>query len=445
MATLDRSTMYGIIGAGSSGLAIAKNLKERGIPCEVFEREDDVGGNWYYGKPHSSVYRSTHLISSKPLTEYVDYPMPKEYPDYPSHQQVWEYFRSYARHFGLYDLIQFRTSVEHVVPAGEGWDVTIAPVLEDGTVEPARAETRHYRGVIIANGHNWDPKFPDYPGHFDGVSLHSSEYKTTDVLRDKQVLVVGAGNSGCDIAVESAQNAARTYHSVRRGYYYVPKFFFGKPADQIGEVSLRLRIPLPIRRALNTTLLNMVAGDPSRFGLPKPDHKLFETHPIINSQMLYFIGHGDILPKPDVAELFSDHVRFTDGTEAAVDVIIYATGFKITMPFIDKQYLNWANNKPNLYYHVFHPQFDNLFIVGLIQPDSGQWGLVDYQSQLVAEFIQAQQERPRRAAWFRHRKATMNQQLSHGIHYLESTRHYLEIEHFSYRNGLKRMIAQIHR
>ncbi len=432
MTTSDSSSKYCIIGAGSSGIAAAKNLKQLGIAYDVFEREDGVGGNWYYGKPHSSVYRSTHLISSKPLTEYTDFPMPKEYPDYPSHAQILAYFHAYVKHFDLEQNIQFNTGVERVAPADDGWDVTLST-----------GETRCYRGVIIANGHNWDPKFPVYPGHFDGVSLHSSDYKTIDVLREKRVLVVGAGNSGCDIAVEAAQNAAQTYQSARRGYHYVPKFLLGRPADQVGELSLKLRVPLPIRRAVDNVLIKLVAGDPQKFGLPRPDHKLFETHPIINSQMLYYVGHGGIIPKPDIQELRGDRVLFTDGSEVAIDVIVYATGFKMSFPFIDTSLLNWQHGHPSLYMNVFHPEYDNLFIIGLIQPDSGQWGLVDYQAQLVARFITCLQQNPNRAAWLRELKRRGQEDYGGGVKYKESTRHYVEIEHFSYRRKLQKLAAQM--
>jgi cation diffusion facilitator CzcD-associated flavoprotein CzcO len=432
VTTLEYSNKYCIIGAGSSGIAAAKNLKQLGIAYDVIEREDGVGGNWYYGKPNSSVYRSTHLISSKPLTEYTDFPMPREYPDYPNHAQVLAYFQAYVKHFDLERDIQFNTSVERVTPADNGWDVTLST-----------GETRRYRGVIIANGHNWDPKFPTYPGHFDGVSLHSSDYKTIDVLREKRVLVIGAGNSGCDIAVESAQNAAQTYHSSRRGYYYVPKFLLGKPADQIGEMSLRLRVPLPIRRAVNTTIIKAVAGNPQKFGLPKPDHKLFETHPIINSQMLYYVGHGDIIPKPDIQELRGDRVLFTDGSEVPIDVIVYATGFKMSFPFIDTSLLNWQHGHPSFYMNVFHPEYDNLFIIGLIQPDSGQWGLVDYQAQLMARFIRCLQHNPAKAARLRELKRRGQENYGGGVKYKESTRHYVEIEHFSYRRRLQKLAAQV--
>lgn len=434
---MDYAHRYCIVGAGTSGLAAAKNLKQLGIPCDVFEKLDDVGGNWYYGKPGSSVYKSTHLISSKPGTEYTDFPMPKDYPDYPNHWQAHEYIKSYARHFGLYELITFNTSVERIQPVEESarsplWEVTLST-----------GETRHYGGVIICNGHNWDPKWPTYPGHFDGVMLHSCQYKTPDVLRDKRVLVIGAGNSGCDIAVESAQNAKVTFHSTRRGYYYSPKYVFGKPADQVNELLLKLRVPLTIQRWSYSLLLKLLIGLPQDYGLPKPDHKFFETHPIVNQLILYYVGQGDIKPKPDVQEFRGNRVLFKDSSEEEIDVIICATGFNITFPFIEKRYLNWKDGKPTLYWHVFHPHYDNLFVIGLIQPDSGQWGLVDYQSQAVARFICAQRANSPRAEWMRRLKATAEQPKNRGIRYKESTRHLVEVEHFSYREHLKKLIRQL--
>lgn len=425
----DHTHKYCIIGAGSSGLAAAKNLSQHGIPFDVIEREADLGGIWNYESPNSSVYRSTHLISSKPLTEYTDFPMPDHYPDYPNRSQVLQYFHSYTHSFGLREFIEFKTSVASVDKAEQFWNVTFAS-----------GETRRYRGVIIANGHLWDPKFPDYPGKFSGRILHSKEYKAPDILLGKKVLVVGAGNSGCDIAVESAQNAAATYHSVRRGYHYIPKYLFGKPADQVGEVTLKLRVPLSIRRAINGMILRLLYGRPEDFGLPKPDHKLFESHPIINSQIYYYLGHGDIQPKPDIKELRGVCVLFEDDTEEKIDVIVYATGYKISFPFMDKKYLNWQNHHPELFLNIFHPEYDNLFLAGLIQPDSGQWGLVDYQTQLIAKFIKAQDSNPKKAAAFRKLKANPASGKNGRITYIPSSRHEIEVEHFSYRQRLKKLI-----
>jgi cation diffusion facilitator CzcD-associated flavoprotein CzcO len=421
-----------ILGAGSSGLTVLKNLHQAGIPCDCLEREDEVGGNWYYGRPASSVYQSTHLISSKRLTEYTDFPMPKEYPPYPSHKQVWDYLRSYARHFNLYPQIEFKTSVSKIAPAGEHWNVTLST-----------GEVRRYRGVVIANGHNWDPKWPQYPGEFHGTILHSSQYKTPEVFVGKRVLVVGAGNSGCDIAVESAQIAERTLHSLRRGYHFLPKFLHGKPIDVCGERLLRWRLPLAVRRFISYWFVRFAVGTPQMYGLPKPDHRLFETHPIINSQMLYQVGHGRIVPKPEIAELCGKCVRFVDGSVEEVDVIIYATGFNITFPFCDAEHLNWQGRRPELYLHVFHPERDNVFVAGLIQPDSGQWGLVDCQSQLIASYLQAIDQAKPQAAWFRKLKQAAAEPVEHGIQYVDSTRHLLEVEHFSYRRTLEKLVRKM--
>jgi thioredoxin reductase len=237
--TLNRADRYCIIGAGSSGLTAAKNLKQLGIPFDIFEREDGIGGNWYYGKPHSSVCRSTHLISSKPLTKYRDFPMPADYPPYPSHEQVLAYFQSYARHFDLEREIAFSTEVTRVAPVGADarlWDVTIT--RPDGA-----SETRRYRGVVICNGHNWDPKYPDYPGAFSGQVLHSCRYKTPDVLEGKRVLV---------IAAEAASHAHATFLSTRRGYYYMPTFFCTSAKPSAASVVAAPPSALPFRASIRS-------------------------------------------------------------------------------------------------------------------------------------------------------------------------------------------------
>jgi hypothetical protein len=419
------------VGAGPSGLTVAKNLCQAGIGCDVIESADQVGGNWYYGQKASSVYRSAHLISSKRLTEFTDFPMPADYPEYPSHVQAWEYLQSYARHFRLQEVIELNRSVEWIEPSDDGWSVRLSG-----------GEVRQYAGVVIANGHHWDPRIPELPGQFSGLALHSSQYKTPDILRDRRVLVVGAGNSGCDIAVESAQNAATTFHSLRRGYHYLPKFLFGQPTDQCGEKLLRWRLPLVFRRLFAARAVRIALGRPEAYGLPPADHKLFETHPIINSQMLYYVGHGKIRVKPNVQALDGDRVRFADGSSEPIDVLVYATGFRITIPFIDPVHLNWQGDRPGLFLHAFHPQYDNLFVAGLIQPDSGLWGLVDRQAQLIARFLLATRDAPRKAERFRRLKRSAETDSTSPIRYVRSPRHAVEVEHFSYRRRLEKLIRQ---
>ena len=232
-----------VIGAGSSGLAAAKNLMECGFTVDVLEREDDLGGNWNFGKPYARVYKSTHTISSKPGTQYPDFPMPSAFPDYPHHTQILSYLRSYADHFGVIPRIRYGSSVVRVEPEREGardtrWRVSTA----EGAVS--------YDALFIANGHNWSPKTPAYPGTYTGETMHSAQYRTPDLFTGKRVLVVGGGNSGCDIVVEAAQFGERALHCTRRGYYFMPKYLFGMPADQVGDRMLALGLPLagPSRR-----------------------------------------------------------------------------------------------------------------------------------------------------------------------------------------------------
>jgi len=424
-----------VVGAGAGGLAAARHLKAGDIAFEVLERERDVGGLWDASLPHSPVYHSTHFISSKPLTEFPDYPMPKEYPDYPNHAQGLDYLRSYARAYALYDDIRFGRVVERAERVdGGGWRVT----FRDGG-------STVYSALVVASGIHWVPSTPDIPGTFDGESIHSCEYKAPEVFRNKRVLVVGAGNSGCDIAVEAGQHAERTFLSVRRGYHYIPKYAFGRPIDQVGELSLKLRLPLFIRRPLDELLLKAVVGRPEQFGLPRPDHKLLESHPIVNSQILLALGQGDVLPKPDVVQLEGRQVRFKDGTVEAIDLIVYATGYQVSFPFLDARHLHETNGRPDFYLHVFHPTYDDLFIIGLIMPDSGVWPLMDLQAKAVAHSIRAGRDGAAGMRRLRTLKAGPRPDLSGGIRYVRSERHWCEVEHSSYGRRLQRVIRLLGR
>lgn len=434
MTATDRTGRVCVVGAGSSGLAAARNLAARGIEADVLEREDDLGGNWNYGKPFARVYRSTHMISSKPFTQFPDFPMPDAYPDYPHHAQVLAYLRAYAEAFGVAERIEYRTPVARMEPAdgGPGWEVTTGA-----------GETRRYGAVVVANGHNWSPKTPSYPGTFTGETLHSAEYRTPHVFEGKRVLVVGGGNSGCDIVVEAAQHGARAVHSTRRGYWYMPKYILGKPSDQVGDQLLKLGVPLAVRRAIGSVSFRLLVGKPGKNGLPKPDHRLFETHPVVNSLLPYYVGHGDIAPKPDIAAFEGRTVRFADGTAEEVDLIVFATGYHIEFPFLDRAHLNWKDGRPRLFRNVFHPGRDDLFVAGLIQPDSGQFGLVHWQTRAVALFLDALRRGTPAAESFRRRKSRWDEDLGHGIRYKDSTRHYLEVEHWSYRKGLQKLCRDL--
>jgi len=427
-----------IIGAGSSGLAAARHFLAHDFDVQIFEQEDDLGGNWNYGKPSARIYRSTHTISSKPGTEFPDFPMPDEFPDYPHHTQILDYLRRYAKAFNLLEHIQFSTTVSRIEPVTEDdartrWTIT----LENGDQNDVDI-------VIIANGHNWFPKWPQYPGTFSGEMLHSSDYRQPDRFTDRRVLVVGGGNSGCDIAVEAVHTAAQVCHSTRRGYWYIPKYLLGRPADQVGDQLLALGVPLWLRRLTATAMHRLLVGNPERIGLPRPDHRFFETHPIINTLLPYYVAQGDITPKPDIERFDGNTVHFVDGTQIDVDVIVMATGYLIRFPFIDERYLNWRDGRPHLYLHVFHPVYDSLFVSGLIQADGGQFGLVHWQMSAAALYASAIRDRnDALSKKLQQIKTKPCQDLDSGISYKTSTRHYLEVEHWHYRRLLQKWVKRL--
>jgi len=434
----DSPDAWCVIGAGPSGLTALKNLRGCGIPAECLEREEGIGGNWRFGSPSSRVFASTRLISSRRLTEFVDHPMPRSWPAYPDHVQCLAYLESYARRFALLPHVRLRTAVDRVErpeEGGPGWVVTTA----DGNAS-------RYAGVVIASGHNRDPRWPDIPGAFTGSLLHASDYKSPNqpvALAGTHVLVIGGGNSGCDIAVEVSRHAARTVHSTRRGYHVVPRFILGRPADVRGERLLAMGAPLWLRRIVSLRAIDRTVGLPWRHGLLRPDHRLFETHPVVNDELCARIRSGAIESAGDVAEFAGAEVVFKDGSRATFDVVICATGYRIEHPFIEPEHLASRGGLPGLFLNLLHPVHDDIAVVGLIQPDSGQWGITDVQSQLVARMALAALSGPRAAAWlYRQRQRPPR---PGPIRYLDSPRHRLEVEHFSYRRQLERLVSGMDR
>jgi hypothetical protein len=377
-----------VIGAGSSGIAAAKGLHDRGIPFDCFEKSDQVGGNWVFGNKNgmSSAYRSLHINTSRERMEYSDYPMPPSYPDFPHHSQIARYFNDYVDHFGFRDRIVFETGVEHAARAADGtWTVA----LDAG-------EERRYDMVLVANGHHWNPRWPEpaFPGSFDGEQMHSHYYIENSGFRDKNVLVVGIGNSAMDIAVEASFVARRTFISSRRGAYILPKYLFGRPLDQIGVNSLTPKLPFAFRRALLQTLYRIGVGKVQDYGLPEPDHKIGEAHPTISADFLNRIAHGEMTWKPNVAELQGDSVKFADGSVEPVDVIVWCTGYKVAFPFFDEEFISAPENDLPLYRRVFKPGIDNLAFIALLQPLGATMPLAEAQGRWIAAYLRGEYHLP---------------------------------------------------
>ena len=428
---------YCVIGAGPSGLTTLANLQAAGVDVVGLEREDDVGGNWYFGRPESSVYRSAHLISSRRLTQFRDFPMPDTYPAYPHHTQVLAYLRDFASHFELRNRIEFGKTVVAVTPNDDdSWQVQV-----EG--EPS---ARKFAGIIVANGHHWSPRMPSLPGRFAGEVIHSHEYKSPEVFADKRVLVVGSGNSGCDIAVQAALHADAASLVMRRGYHVLPKFFAGRPIDETGIWMQKWGFPLWSRRLVARLAMRTAVGPHFRTGLPQPDHRLFETHPIINSQLAYCLGHGQLSIRPAIKTCEGEKVYFADDTLAEYDLIVCATGYDVRFPFLDESLLNAqageSGGLPELFLHAFHPQRDNLHVIGMIQPNGGLWPLAELQAKLAAAFIAANQKGSPVADWFRELKRQPSPDTSGGIRFADSPRHQLEVDYYTYRKTLLKLLQR---
>lgn len=425
-----------VIGAGPSGLVALKNLRQLGIDAVAVDRNLDVGGNWDIRSPHSSVYESTHLISSKGMTQFVDCPMPEEYPEYPSHHEVLSYLHFYVKRFDLGRYVRQETSVISLKKGEGAWQVELQ---KEGSDEKT---CESFDAVVIANGHHAVPMMPTIAGQFTGESLHAHSYKHHRQLEGKRVLVVGAGNSGCDIAVEAAIHGKSAAISMRRGYHFFPKFIRGKPADVVGDRVRRWPIPRSWQQRLSQFVVEWTIGKPQRYGLPKPEHGLFDAHPIINSQLPYYVGHGKLDVLPDIRSFDGDLIEFTDGHREVFDLVVFATGYQLVFPFIEEELLNTHNGVPKLYLHAFHPADDTLFVAGMIQPNSGQWQLTDLQTQIIARFLKAKQQGHPSAQKFCEQKQAGGIGLNSRDHFLATARHRLEVDYFDYRKTLSKIVRQ---
>jgi hypothetical protein len=371
---------FAVIGAGFCGLGVMGAFTRHGIPFDAFEADDQIGGNWYHG-----VYETVHIISSRKTTEYSDYPMPDTYPDFPSAAQMLAYLNDYAAHYDLRPQIRFNTTVECVRPApGDCWELTLST-----------GEKRVYRGVVIANGHHWDKRMPSYPGEFSGQLIHAKDYKSPEIFQGKRVLVIGGGNSACDIAVEAARFAQTSHISMRRGYWIMPKTMFGVPSVEL----IKIWMPLWFQRMFVSLMIRVFVGRYEQYGLQHPDHKLFEKHPTINSELLYFLRHGRITPHPDIQRYDGAEVEFVDGSRTACNLIVAATGYHLSLPMLAPGLVAYKNGLPQLISGMLLPDRKNIYIFGTGQARYGAGPLITAGAEVLCTIIQTQKRLRHPLGW----------------------------------------------
>jgi hypothetical protein len=368
MTTVSTQDKIAIIGAGPVGISAARALKLKDIAYDQFEADAALGGNWRHG-----VYTTAHIISSRKTTEFPDYPMPVDYPDFPSASQMLDYLSDYAKHYGLLQQIIFNTSVEHVGPAKDNlWELRFN-----------NGESRFYEGVIICNGHHWQRRWPDYDGKFTGEFIHSKDYGHPEQLNGKRVLVIGGGNSSCDIVAEAARVSTSAHLSLRRGYWFLPKTFYGVPTAEL----LTTGMPVWLQRIYISFLLKIVVGDYRTYGLMKPDHKIFEHHPTINTELLHYLKHGKIVPHPDVKAFDGRVVEFVDGVKEEFDLIVCGTGFDVSIPFLVPEILEIEGPVVKAQWGMVAPRHRQLYIYGWAQARYGFGPLLTPASELLADLI----------------------------------------------------------
>jgi dimethylaniline monooxygenase (N-oxide forming) len=417
-----------VIGAGSSGIAAAKALHEHGVPFTVFEASDRVGGNWVFGNRNgmSAAYRQLHINTSRDRMEYSDFPMPKTYPDYPHHTQIAAYFDTYVDHFGFGDRIRFETTIRHARRRDDGvWEL-----------EPADGSVERFDALLVANGHHWDPRWPEpmFPGHdsFAGTQIHAHDYRDSDIFAGKRALILGMGNSAMDIAVEASYVAERTFLAARRGAWVLPKYMFGRPVDQLPNDP---RLPVKLRMKVFEAMLRLHVGRPEDHGLPKPDHPFGAAHPTVSGRIVDRLQHGTITPKPNIARLDGDEVEFADGSRERVDVVVYCTGYRITFPFFDPAFISAPDNRIELFRRVIHPDIPNVFFVALVQPLGATMPIAERQGQWIADLLRGEYLPPSRAEMLRDIRAENDAMRKR---YVASKRHTIQVDFDDYLRHLER-------
>ena len=366
-----------IVGAGPAGLAALRALTAAGIDAVAFERGARVGGVWTLEDRPTAAYRSLHLITSRARTEFAEHPMPDGTPDYPSRDAVGEWLDAYVDRFGLRERIRLGAPVERAERRDGGWSVH------------ANGDGFDADALVVASGHNEVAKWPDppYPGDFDGEQLHALDYDDPTELAGKRVLVVGVGNSALDIATDLSHHAEHTLLSVRHGSWIIPKRLLGKPADQVIRPWAAVHVPWRLRQPIAQTLLRLTIGRPEDVGLPAPQGGLFQSHPSISDTIVSRIAHGRITPKPGIESLDGDGVRFADGTREPVDAIVWCTGYRVTIPFLDPEHVGPDPQELPLYKRILHLDVPDLFFVGLMQSTGSAFPILERQSRLLADHL----------------------------------------------------------
>ena len=366
-------TRYCIIGAGPAGLASLKAMLDTGHEVDCFEKSDTIGGHWNHD------YDALHLITSRQVTGFADFPMPAHWPLFPHRDQMLEYFHLYADAFDLSRHITFGVSVD-----------AVEPIPTDGPVGSAGWSVRTSDGVR----REYDQQIPEVPGTYTGKQIHSGSYRNTGDIEGRRVLVVGSGNSGCDLAVDAAQQHFDTHIVMRRGHHFQPKTFFGKPRSELAWMQ---EYTFEEQDLIARLMMRVSVGEASDYpGMPIPDHRaLADGPPVVNDLLLYWIQHGRITVRPGIERFDGTTVHFSDGTSDDFDTILWATGFHASLPFLDDALLVKQDGVPLRVGGAVVPlDLEKLYLVGMIGARGPQPPIYPIQADLAVRMIAIHESSP---------------------------------------------------
>lgn len=362
-----------IIGGGPAGLATAGCLQRRGVAARILEQGPDVAHSW------SRYYDRMRLHTGKHLSNLPDMPFGRDYPLYVGRDALVRYYRDYARRFDLAVSTNERVVGVERAPDG-GWRVT------------TERQVRHAPALVVASGSFDNPVRPALPGEgqFGGPIRHAAEYRNPGSLPGERVLVIGAGNSGTEIAVELADAGRAVTIAIRSGINIVPREFLGVlPIQYLGYIVRRLPRRLARRLAARTDAQG--ARRLARAGVPKAPYPTLSQVPVIGLDLLDRIRRGRITVRGGIARLAPGRVEFVDGTSAPCDAILLATGYAPAIGFLGSLAANPATLIPER--GVASPTERGLYFVGAHRTTRGQIYLIGRHEGPEAARLIAQQLR----------------------------------------------------